>query len=256
MMKKIAGCLVLLLVATAVNMPVAVSQMEQDQPVIYTYVSQFQVPRAQWKQFNDDSVRSFLPIADKLVANGTILSYSTFDNIVHTPEGYTHGSVWSSTSIAGITKVLDELVKGGPQSAQLASTRHEDLLLQSRMYLIGNNAAAPAFTRVVCQSAKPDNPDAYSAAVKKYLWPFAAELVKQGVVSYVGIDSQYVNTGSPSLRCLVVSYPNAESLDKWANGVNTNFNKMSKADRDEFFGSTVADSRRDSLMRITHSGHK
>lgn len=256
MMKKIAGCLALSLIATVVNMPVAVSQMEEEQPVIYTYVSQFQVPRTQWKQFNDDAVKSFVPIADKLVANGTILNYTTFDNIVHTPEGYTHGSVWTSTSLAGITRVLDELVKGGPQTSQVASTRHEDLLLQSRMYLMGNNAAAPAFIRVVCQSAKPDNPDAYTAALKKYLWPMAAEMVKQGVVSFVGVDSQYVNTGSPSLRCLVVAYPNAESLDKWANAVNSNFSKMSKADRDEFFGATVADSRRDSLNRITHSSHK
>jgi hypothetical protein len=31
---------------------------------------------------------------------------------------------------------------------------------------------------------------------------------------------------------------------------------MSAADRDAFFGSTVTDSRRDIMARITHSGHK
>jgi hypothetical protein len=109
---------------------------------------------------------------------------------------------------------------------------------------------------VVCQNAKPDKPEAYTAALKKYLWPMVEDQVKKGVASYVGLDQQYVNTSAPSLRCLVISYPNAESVDKWAAAVNATLGKMSAADRDAFFGSTVTDSRRDFMARITHSGHK
>lgn len=253
MKRKIAGLAVLLL-ATVIVVPIAFSQMGQGQPTVYTFVSQFQVPRANWAQYSENTEKSFVPIADKMVADGTILSYSTFENIVHTPEGYTHGAAFSSSTISGLTKVLDELRKGGPQPGQVAATKHEDYLLQTSMYIVGTGT--PTYLRVVCQNAKPDKPEEYAAALKKYLWPMIEDQVKKGVASYVGLDSQYVNNSAPSTRCLVIDYPNAESMDKWAAAVNANFAKMSQADRDAFFGSTVTDSRRDFMAHITHSGHK
>ena len=248
--------MVVLFWAFVVTAPVAFSQMEQAQPIVYTFVSQFQVPRANWAQYSDNTERSFVPIADKMVADGTILSYSTFEHIVHTPEGFTHGAAWSSTSIAGLMKLLDEVRKAGPQPGQVAATKHEDYLMQTTMYLAGASSANPVYLRVVCQNAKPEKPEEYTAALKKYLWPMAEDQFKKGVASYVGLDSQYVNNDAPSVRCLVISYPSADSMDKWATAVNATFGKMSQADREAFFGSTVTDSRRDIMARITHSGHK
>jgi hypothetical protein len=246
----------LMLVAVAlVRSPIAFSQMEAT-PTVYTFVSQFQVPRANWAAYAEDTEKSFVPVAEKLTADGSIISWSTFETVVHTPDGYTHGAAWSSTSISGLMKVLDEIRKGGPRPGQIAATRHEDLLMQTSMYAMGTGGGAPAYLRVVCQNAKPDKPEGYAAAVKKYIWPMVEEQIKKGAVSYVGLDQQYVNTSAPSLRCLVISFPNADGVDKWANAVTANFAKMSAADRDAFFGSTVTDSRRDFMARITHSGHK
>src|ERR1700681_4414297 len=50
-----------------------------------TYVSQFQVPRANWAQYSDDTEKTFIPVAEKLMADGTILGWSTFETLVHTP---------------------------------------------------------------------------------------------------------------------------------------------------------------------------
>lgn len=255
MSRKIAGLFVLLCVGvTAV--PLALPQMMgPGQPVVYTFVSQFQVPRANWAQYSEDTEKTFVPVAEKMVADGTLLGYSTFETIVHTPEGYTHGAAWWSNSIAGLMKVLDEVRKNGPRPGQIASTKHEDLLMQTSMYTTGGSGK-PEYLRVVCQNAKPDKPEEYTAAVKKYIWPMVEEQFKKGVVNYVGLDQQYVNTGAPSTRCLVIDFPNADGMDKWANAVAANFAKMTAAERDAFFGSTVADSRRDFMARITHSAHK
>jgi hypothetical protein len=257
MNKRSIGVVVgLMLVAVAVvSSPIAFSQMEP-MPTVYTYVSQFQIPRANWAAYSEDAEKSFVPVAEKLVADGSIISWSTFETIVHTPDGYTHGAAWSSTSISGLMKVLDEIRKGSPRPSQIAATKHEDLLMQTSMYAMGAGGGAPAYLRVVCQNAKPDQPEGYAAAVKKYIWPMVEEQIKKGAVSYVGFDQQYVNTSAPSLRCLVISFPNADGVDKWANAVNANFAKMSAADREAFFGSTVTDSRRDFMARITHAGHK
>jgi len=253
MTKRIAGVVAVAVLIAIVIAPIALSQMGQEQPTVYTFVSQFQVPRANWAQYSENTDKTFVPIAEKLVADGTILSYSTFETIVHTPEGYTHGAAWSSATISGLTKVLDEVRKAGPpQPGQIAATKHEDLLVQTNMYIVGSGT--PAYLRVVCANAKPEKPEGYAAALKKYLWPTFEDQVKKGVANYVGLDSQYVNTMAPSTRCLVINFPSAEANDKWAAAINATLAKMSAADRDAFTGSSVADSRRDFMARITHSG--
>ncbi len=251
MLKWIAGLVVVVLAVVVV--PAAISQMEPT-PRVYTFVSQFQVPRANWAQYAEDAEKTFVPIAEKMLADGSIVSWSTFENVVHTPEGYTHGAAWSSSSIAGLMKVLDEVRKAGPRPPQIAATKHEDLLMQTTMYHAGSGT--PTYLRVVCSNAKADKPEGYAAALKKYLVPTFEEQLKQGAATYYALDEQYVNTGAPSTRCLVITYPNADGIDKWATAINATLGKMSAADREAFFGSTVADSRRDFMSRITHSGHK
>lgn len=227
-------------------------------PTVYTFVSQFQIPRASWADYSADTEKNFVPLADKALADGAISGYSTFETLVHTPEGYTHGAAWSSPTMAGLMKLLDELRKNGPQKGQLAATKHEDYLIQSNLYE-GAGAAGKSssgYLRVVCQQGKPDRPDEYVAGVRTHLWPTFEDQLKKGSVTYVGMDSQYVNNAEPSLRCLVINYPNADGLDKWATAVGATLGKLTGADRDAVFGSVVPDSRRDFLARITHSAHK
>jgi hypothetical protein len=251
MMKRIAGLLVIVLAVMLV--PAALPQMEPT-PTVYTFVSQFQVPRANWAAYSEDTEKTFVPVVEKSLADGNILGWSTFETVVHTPEGYTHGAAWSSTSIAGLMKVLDEIRKNGARPAQIAATKHEDLLMQSTMYHAGSGT--DAYLRVVCSMAKADKPEGFAVTLKKLLVPTFEEQLKKGVATFYGVDQQYVNTGAPSLRCVVITYPNAEGIDKWATAISTTMGKWSPAERAEFAGSTVADSRRDILARITHSGHK
>jgi hypothetical protein len=248
---RISALLVFVLVVTLV--PAALPQMESA-PVIYTYVSQFQIPRANWAAYSEDSEKSIIPVLEKSLTDGSIISWSTSETVVHTADGYTHGAAWSATSIAGLMKVLDEVRKSAPRPSQIAATKHEDLLLQTRMY--HNGTGEPTYLRGVCAAAKPDKPENYAATLKKLLFPTFEEQLKKGVATYYGLDEQYVNTSAPSMRCLIIGYPNAESIDKWATAINTTIGKWSSAEREEFAAASVPDSRRDFLTRITHSGHK
>ena len=134
-------------------------------PTMYTFVNQFQVPRANWAAYSEDSEKSIVPILEKLTGDGTILSWSTFEQIVHTTDGYTHGAAWSSTSISGLMKVLDEVRKAGPRPGQIAATKHEDYLMQTRMYHAGSGT--PTYLRVVCSNAKADKLEGYSATLRR-----------------------------------------------------------------------------------------
>jgi hypothetical protein len=151
-------------------------------------------------------------------------------------------------------KVLDEIRKSGPRPAQIAATKHEDYLMRTTLSHAGSGT--PTYLRVVCANAKPEKPEAYTAMLKKLLVPTFEEQLKQGSATYYGLDEQYVNNMAPSTRCLVVTYPNAEGLDKWAAAIQGTMAKWSAAERAEFIAASVPDSRRDFFARITHSGHK
>src|SRR6266702_8633618 len=197
MKKRIAG--LLLIVLAVMLVPAALPQMEPT-PTVYTFVSQFQIPRSNWAGYSEDTEKTAVPILEKLTADGTILSWSTFEQVVHTVDGYSHGAAWSSTSIAGLTKVLDEIRKAGPRPGQIAATKHEDYLMQTSMYRAGSGT--PAYLRVVCSNAKAEKPEGYAATLKKLLVPTFEEQLKKGVATYYGVDEQYVNTAAPSMRCV------------------------------------------------------
>src|SRR6266852_8013737 len=173
MLKRIACLLVIVLAVILV--PAALPQMEPT-PTVYTFVSQFNVPRANWAAYSEDTEKTVVPVMEKMTANGTIVGWSTFEQVVHTPDGYTHGAAWSSNSIAGVMKVLDEVRKNGPRPGQIAATRHEDLLMQSTMYHAGGGTET--YLRVVCSMAKADKPEGYTAVLKKLLVPTFEEQLK------------------------------------------------------------------------------
>src|SRR3989442_3058883 len=107
MNKRWIGVAVGLILAavTIVSSPIAFSQMEPT-PTVYTFVSQFQVPRANWAGYSEGTEKTIVPILEKLTAEAAIVSWSTFGQVVHTTDGYTHGAAWSSTSTSGVMQVL------------------------------------------------------------------------------------------------------------------------------------------------------
>ncbi|GAC1622135.1 MAG: hypothetical protein NVS9B13_14530 [Candidatus Acidiferrum sp.] len=262
MLKRIIG---LFAVAVLVfTVPTALSQMEKEQHV-YTYVSQFQVPRAHWAAFAEDSEKTTVPIFQRLMADGTITGWGNFENIVHTQDGMTNGTWWTSPSLAGITRVLDELRKEGPRPGQVAATKHEDLLMRTVFSHTATasgaaSGAGTGYLRVVCSLTQPGKADEFTAAIKKYVVPTVEDQIKKGNVTYYGMDQQYVVTGPGSMRCTVANFPNAEAMNKWADALNSTMDKMSPEDHKGWdaaiAATTVPDSRRDMLARITHSAHK
>jgi len=248
---------VVLLVFSA---PVALSQMEQAHPV-YIYVSQFQVPRPNWAQFAEDTEKNVNPILERSMADGAIIGWANTENVVHTPDGMTHSTAWFSTSLAGIMRVLDELRKIGPRPSQIAATKHEDILLRTvYSHTTSVSGGGTGYLRVNCSLTQPGKADDFVATIKKYLGPTFEEQFKKGVATSYGMDEQYVLNGPGSLRCTVVTFSNAENMNKWADAIAATLDKMSPDDRKGFQegirGSTVPDSRRDMLARITHSAHK
>src|SRR5712692_3194870 len=149
----------------------------------------------------------------------------------------------------------------GPRASQIAATKHEDILLRSvYSHTSPVSGGGAGYLRVNCTVTQPGKADDFVATIKKYLGPTFEDQFKKGVATSYGMDEQYVLNGPGSMRCTVVTFANAENMNKWADAIAATFDKMSADDRKGFQegirGSTVPDSRRDMLARITHSAHK
>jgi hypothetical protein len=70
-MKKRIACLLVFVLAVML-VPAALPQTES-RPIVYTYVSQFQIPRANWAAYSEDTEKSFVPVVEKSLADGAIL---------------------------------------------------------------------------------------------------------------------------------------------------------------------------------------
>jgi len=107
---------------------------------------------------------------------------------------------------------------------------------------------------------QPGKADDFVATIKKYLGATFEDQFKKGVATSYGMDEQYVLNGPGSMRCGVFTFANAENMNKWADAIAATIDKMSPEDRkgwqDGLANSTVPNSRRDILARITHSAHK
>jgi hypothetical protein len=239
------------------------SQKEQPRR-LYTYVSQFQVPRAQWAQFAEETEKIADPVFERLLADGTIVSWGDFEAVVHTPDGMTHGSWWQATSFAGILRVLDELRKAGPRPGQIASTKHEDALMHTNIIFAVPHGVTTGYLRVFATHCQPGKGDDYVALLKKYFQTAVEEeMIKKGPgITYWAADEDYIPSRDTSMRYMVSIYRDAEALDKWAAVQASVLQKMSPEDRkawqDGNANTMVSDSPRSFhyLMRITHHAQK
>src|SRR5690348_5246118 len=68
---------------------------DQGKPPLYTYISEWAVPRAQWAEMAklDEQDR---PLMDKLVADGTLTGYGAYTNLIHQEGEPTHGTWFSA----------------------------------------------------------------------------------------------------------------------------------------------------------------
>jgi hypothetical protein len=84
------------------------AQGSSSQPPIFTYVAEWNTPRAQWAdmQKHNESNKATL---DALVADGTLLGYGTYENRIHSDASPTHGSWFQAESLANIFKTLDKI---------------------------------------------------------------------------------------------------------------------------------------------------
>jgi hypothetical protein len=207
--------LVAVLGALASSVQSQTSDMKEKERM-YTYVSEWAVPRAKWTEYAKPDAAS-QKVMDQAVGDGTLIAYGSDFNLVHSADGYTHDNWWASHSMAGIMKVLDSLEKAPATTTGVINsvTKHADTVLVSKHYNWRAGTYRDAYTHGSSYKLKPTAPDDAVDALSKALFePLFEKLLADGSVVEYEIDEEAIHTEAPDSFWLFYVTPNAEGLDK------------------------------------------
>jgi len=194
----------------------AQQQALKAKPPMYTYIANWQIPRAHWAEMKNPATTED-SMLDKAMSDGTIVGYGSDENLVHTADGWTHDSWFSAMSMAGLVKVLDNYYasEDSTPSVLQSSTKHWDEVLVSRYYNWHSGSYKNAVLSVSMYKVKADAPaHALDAVSGEIVAPLLEKLVADGTLLEYEIDTQAVHTSAPGTFAIVYLTADPASLDK------------------------------------------
>ena len=222
----------------------------KEKPPMYSYVANWQIPRAHWGEMAGANAAD-KAILDKALADGTIVGYGNDESLVHQPDGETHDDWWSSMSMAGLIKVLDQFYASGNVSSPAleSATKHWDNIFVSRYYNWHSGAWKGGYVHVSSYKLKADAPDDAVETVSKHMVvPLLEKMLADGAIGEYEIDTEAIHTQAPGTFWIIYVASSPEGLDT----VNTAVMDAMKGHplSGQAFGSMVDYSaHRDELLR-------
>jgi hypothetical protein len=204
-------------IAAAIAMPAGAQTSEvKAKPPLYSYVSNWAIPRAQWSDMAkaDEADR---PALEKALASGTIVAYGNDLNLIHGPDGETHDGWWSAMSMAGVLNVLEQFYQNGNSTSSVLSsaTKHTDNLYVSHYYNWHSGAIKNGYTHVGFYKLKADAPeDAVETISKNLVVPLLEKELAAGTIAEYEIDTEAIHTSAPAGFEILYIATSAEGLDK------------------------------------------
>jgi hypothetical protein len=189
----------------------------KEKPPMYSYVSNWAIPRAQWADMEKNNAADE-PILNKAVAAGTLIGYGDDVNLLHQPDAPSHDDWWSSMSLAGLLGVLDQFYKAGNSVNPVLSsaTRHFDAIYVSRHYNWHSGSWKGAYSRVSSYKLKADAPnDAVDILSNNLFVPLLEKLLADGAIHEYEVDTEAFHTEAPGSFWISVVVANADGMDKY-----------------------------------------
>jgi hypothetical protein len=229
--------------------------MPAKQPTIYTYVSFFGVPRANWAEYEKNEEKTLKTYAS-LIADGTIVSWGSGALEVH--EGLnapTHVAWMTSTSVSGILKAVAAFRGPAAPSAEINYTMHSDALIMSSNYNGNPSAGASKYLLVQEWTPKAGQSEQLMTLFNKHRKPDLDALVADGTISGYSLNTELIHTDAPGSVTLTLEFSSAGAIDKFYTQIE------GMQEKNPLFGSafgavTEMSEHRDHLLRILESGHK
>jgi hypothetical protein len=185
----------------------------KEKPALYSYVANWQVPRAKWAEFEKPGPGEKL--LSQALGSGALVAYGTDKAEVHSADGATHDSFWSAMSMAGLMDMLDSLASAPPDPLLLTATKHTDGIYVSHFYNWKAGTYKGAYTHTAYYKLKATAPDDAVAIISKnFVVPMMEKLLADGSVVEYEVDEEAIHTESPAGFWISYITPNSAGLDK------------------------------------------
>jgi hypothetical protein len=197
----------------------------EEKPPLYTYVSEWTVPRAMWPDYqkmeaNDDAAMA------KLTADGTIVSFGSYSVLNHQEGLPTHGSWFSARSMANLMKAL-EAERSTPDATGpiLSAAKHWDYLFESRDYSSHSGTFKNGYLRVGNWKYKAGASDPDGKIMKATMVAMLEKLLADGALHSYQIDEESVHSRNPGTFFIAIVANGAEGIDKFNAAIEENGKK-------------------------------
>jgi hypothetical protein len=212
--RRMWGIGLIVLGVLAAGMPLKAQSENESKAPLYVYVSDWAVPRAQWgamaKLGDQDTA-----LENKLLADGTIMAYGEFVNLIHTEGQPTHTDFFWAKSEGNILKALAGFYAQPDETAPvLAASKHWDHFLISRIHNYRSGKFEGAYFAGSMWRLKPGHAQAFEALVKARFFPVLEKGLADGEVIFYSLDSEDYHTDAPGLVDVVFAVTDAAALDK------------------------------------------
>lgn len=215
--KQLSGLFAIALIA-GLALPASAQNASgaQEKPRMYTYVALWNLPRAQWPDWQKSEAADQKTYQDA-IAKGWIVGYGDDTDLVHQPDQPTHDDWFSSMSMAGLMNTLEEFYKSGSTQSPLeqSATKHWDNIYVSRYYNWHGGSWQGVYSYGSSYKLKNDAPDdALDTLAKNALVPVMEKMLADGTIHEYEIDTEAVHTQAPGTFWIFYVGASADSLDK------------------------------------------
>jgi len=250
--KKCALALIAFALMAAISAIAVFGQTAEvkEKPRMYTYVAEWAIPRSQWADM-DKVIASTQADFEKAFADGALVGYGDDTTLVHREDGNTNDTWWSSMSLAGLIKVLEQVRKSANPTAPPLSTatKHSDNIYVSRYYNWKKGSWKDVYTYESEYKLKADAPDdAVDQLGKNLIVPLMEKMLADGTIVEYEIDTQAVHTQAPGQFIIIYLGANAEALDKVNAAIRESF-KANPMGGQAFASMVESSQHRDGLAR-------
>ncbi len=204
-----------LALVTLSAIPVAAQTAKAEKPPLYTYVSEWVIPRAMWADYAKLAT-SYDEMMAKAVADGTIVAFGSYEVLNHQEGQATHGSWFSASSMANLIKELEvRRATARATDAILAASKHWDLVLVSRDYNDHSGTFKNAYLRVGNWGYKAGASDPDGKIMKATIVAMLEKLLADGALHGYQIAEEAVHSADPDRFHVAITTNGAEGIDKF-----------------------------------------
>lgn len=224
----------------------------QEMPTNYTFVAEWGIAREHWGDWRANFDRYTKPIFERHAANGNLIAWAAYENIVHGESGITHGAFWTAPSFAALNAVLNDLLK--TPAGAIPNTKHRDYLVRSVAGQFKPSPVTTGFIYVSSYLIQPGKGGQWMDLWNKHDKPGYADDFAKGIVLAYSVDVEDVHTLDPGIRFVVSISPSAEADDRSVAAMEAANAKRTAAERSQigaaFAETIVAGSHRDFYARL------